>query len=155
TAPTGALANSGWQYQAYTQDSLGTANYLCTPIGPNVFITARHLGTDISVVTFQGTNYQVVSGSVVQYPDYGTNNVPDLEIGRIVGTFPIIADLSTRYIFRRTPSLDSSGHYVNLSTGPSQLIVAFGRGVSGRGPEVYNDPANQICNFDRTLRGWQ
>ena len=38
-APTGSLTNSGWQYEG-----LWSSFYLGTPIAPNFFITAHHIG---------------------------------------------------------------------------------------------------------------
>ncbi len=41
TAPTGALVESGWQYEGLWGSFLGT------PIGPQYFITAEHVGGSI------------------------------------------------------------------------------------------------------------
>lgn len=52
TAPTGALTNSGWQLQGQWGSFLGT------PIGPNHFIAATHVGGDIGqVFTFNGVQH--------------------------------------------------------------------------------------------------
>src|SRR5687768_4489854 len=44
TAPTGALTNSGWQLQGQW------GNFLGTPIGPNHFIAATHVGGSIGQI---------------------------------------------------------------------------------------------------------
>ncbi len=52
TPPTGALAGSGWQYQ-------GTwGGFLGTPIAPQYFIAAHHVGGAVGqTFTFQGLAY--------------------------------------------------------------------------------------------------
>ncbi len=79
TAPTGPLANSGWQYE-------GTfGSFLGTPIGPHYFITAQHLGTQSSVFTFQGLQYDILQ----QFSGPGS----DLRIYRVSQIFPAFAPL--------------------------------------------------------------
>lgn len=75
TAPTGSLANSGWQWVG----SLG--GYQGTPIGPRHFIAARHIGVGV------GTPL-VLNG--VTYPTTAVfdDTVSDLRIFQIDGTFP-------------------------------------------------------------------
>jgi hypothetical protein len=52
TAPTGALAGSGWQFQGQWGGALGTA------IGPQSFVTAAHVGGTVGdTFVFQGQNY--------------------------------------------------------------------------------------------------
>src|SRR5688572_15162061 len=60
TAPTGTLANSGWQYQV---DVAGT--FLGTAVGPNHLLTAAHIG-GTGTVHQNGVAYQA---TFVQ--DYG------------------------------------------------------------------------------------
>src|SRR5215510_11080079 len=51
-APTGALTNSGWQYQGTWSTFTGTV------ISSNAFITAKHVGGTIGdPFTFQGVQY--------------------------------------------------------------------------------------------------
>ncbi len=104
TAPTGPLANSGWQYQ-------GTfGGFLGTPIAPNFFITAAHIGGGPGATfTYQGVNYNLVQGFYDPFTD--------LVIWQVDGTFPSFAPLYT-----------SGGE-----TG--QRLVVFGRGTQ-RGAEV-------------------
>ncbi len=80
-APTGDLANSGWQYQ-------GTfGNFLGTPIAPHFFITAQHIGSAPKFV-FRGANYTLVRS----YDDPGS----DLRIWEVKETFPVYAPLYSR-----------------------------------------------------------
>ena len=77
TAPTGTLANSGWQYQV---DVAGT--FLGTAVGPHHFLTAAHIG-GTGTVYQNGTPYQA---TFVQ--DYG-----DLRLLRVDNTFHSYAPL--------------------------------------------------------------
>src|SRR5438445_10978852 len=45
-APTGAYANSGWQYEGYF------GSYLGTMISPTMFITAQHFGVNSSTFSY-------------------------------------------------------------------------------------------------------
>jgi hypothetical protein len=81
-APTGSLADSGWQWQGYWGSFLGT------PIAPGYFITAGHVGGNVGAdFTFDGQDYSTTA----------TFNDPqsDLEIWQINGTFPTWAPLYT------------------------------------------------------------
>ena len=78
TAPTGSLANSGWQFQGIFGGFLGT------PIASNFFITAAHIG-GASTFSFNGVLYNVVEGYFDPYSD--------LRIWRVEGTFPSFAPL--------------------------------------------------------------
>ena len=82
TAPTGELADSGWQYQGRFGDFLGTA------IGRNCFITAKHLGGAGSVFTFRGVDYPVVERIDDRWSD--------LTIWRVAGELPAFAPLYPR-----------------------------------------------------------
>jgi hypothetical protein len=53
TPPTGALSNSGWQYEASFGPFLGTA------VGPHHFLTAKHVGIASNTFVYQGQNYTV------------------------------------------------------------------------------------------------
>lgn len=80
SAPTGALANSGWQW-------LGIwSSYIGTPIAPRYFITAGHFGGSTNwTFRFADVNYQVVAG----FDDPGS----DLVIWEVAQTFPTYAPL--------------------------------------------------------------
>lgn len=81
TAPTGALANSGWQWQGTFGDYLGT------PIAPRYFITAQHIGFADGKFTYRGVTYNTTD----HYDDPNS----DLRIFKVDGTFPDYAPLYT------------------------------------------------------------
>jgi hypothetical protein len=80
TEPGGAYAGSGWQFQ-------GAWNgFLATPIAPNFFISANHIGGAVGgSFQFQGTSYLADA----TYPIPGT----DLRLWRVTTTFPAYAPL--------------------------------------------------------------
>ncbi|MEY2496277.1 MAG: hypothetical protein QOJ45_2769 [Verrucomicrobiota bacterium] len=79
TAPIGALANSGWQYEGIFGAFLGT------PIAAHYFITAQHIGVQSSVFTYQGAQYDIRQ----QFDDPAS----DLRIYRVLQVFPSFAPL--------------------------------------------------------------
>jgi hypothetical protein len=82
-APTGALTNSGWQYQGAWSTFNGTV------ISSNAFITAKHVGGSVGdLFTFQGVQY--ITTAAVESPD------SDLRIWRVAGQFPVFAPLYTK-----------------------------------------------------------
>ena len=84
TAPTGAEANSGWQYQGHWSNG-----FEGIPIAPHYFITASHVGGNPgAAIWFRGTNYTTTN----QYDDPNT----DLRIYKVSGTFPAYAQLYTK-----------------------------------------------------------
>lgn len=95
TAPGGALADSGWQYQGLFGNFLGTA------ISPNHFITAAHLSS--APTTFVSKDF-FNGGSDITYTINTTANSgagfwdiagTDLRIFQINGTFSSYAPLYT------------------------------------------------------------
>jgi len=103
TAPTGALANSGWQLQGEWAGA-----FLGTPISSNQFITAQHVGGNVGdTFSFNAANYTTT----------GFVNVPnsDLRIWQVSGTFPTFAPLY------------NSGSDGSETGKP---LVVFGRGVA-------------------------
>ncbi len=83
TAPTGALAGSGWQYQGLF------GSVLATPIAPNYFLAAKHVGGGIgATLSYGGNTY--VADSFVDSP------TSDLRIFHTTGTFSTYAPLYTR-----------------------------------------------------------
>jgi len=107
SAPTGAPAGSGWQYQGQFGAFLGTV------IGSNYFITAKHIGGSVGqTFTFGGVSYTTTA----VFPDSSS----DLQIWQVSGTFP-----SRATIFSGSP-----GSEANLG------LVVFGRGTQ-RGNPVY------------------
>jgi len=107
TAPTGVLANSGWQYEGQFGSFLGTV------IGSNYFVTAKHIGGSVGQ-TFAFNN--VVYTTTAVFPDPSS----DLQVWQVSGTFPIHAPLYA----------SAPGTEVNLS------LVVFGRGTQ-RGNSVF------------------
>lgn len=80
TTPTGALANSGWQYEGQWGSFLGTV------IAPRYFITAAHIGGNVGdQFVFQGRAYTTTA----QFADPYT----DLRIWRVADPFPVYAQL--------------------------------------------------------------
>lgn len=107
SAPTGALANSGWQY---------TGLYGCcmagVPIGPRHFVGAAHVGAGVGAVfSFSGATYRTVA----MFDDTAS----DLRIWQIDGTFPA----------------GSWAPLYRASTEEARRLVVIGNG-NGRGPEV-------------------
>jgi hypothetical protein len=79
-APTGALANSGWELQGSWGIVQGT------PVGPHHFITAFHVGGNVGdVFTFQGRSYVAIA----EHADA----LSDLHLWEVAGTFPVWAQL--------------------------------------------------------------
>lgn len=80
TAPTGTLANSGWQYQGRWGSFLGTA------IAPHFFLAAQHIGGSIGgTFSFNGSNYVTTA----YWDDPGS----DLRLWQVSGTLPNYAPL--------------------------------------------------------------
>jgi len=82
SAPTGLLADSGWQYQGQWGDYLGT------PIAPYAFITAKHVGGQVGgAFTFNQVSYTTTA-----YYDSPTS---DLRVWRVSAAFSDYAPLYT------------------------------------------------------------
>ena len=80
SAPTGSLANSGWQWVGIKGD------YAATAIGPNYFLSAKHIGGNVGdPFVFDGVTYTTVA----YYDDPET----DLRIWQVDKTFPKWAPL--------------------------------------------------------------
>ena len=106
-APTGLLANSGWQFEGQFGSFLGTVN------GSNYFVTAKHIGGSVGQ-TFAFNNLVYTTTAV--FPDPSS----DLQVWQVSGTFPIHAPLYA----------NAPGSEANLS------LVVFGRGTQ-RGNSVF------------------
>ena len=79
-APTGDLADAGWQYEGQYAGFLGTA------VGPHHFLTAQHIGGGVGqAFTYGGQNYATTAFT----------NVPgtDLRLWTVGGTLPSFAPL--------------------------------------------------------------
>jgi hypothetical protein len=82
SAPTGALTNSGWQYEGQWVGFLGTA------IAPQYFVAAHHVGGNIGApFVYQGATY--LTTAFFDDPD------SDLRIWRVCGTFQSYSMLYT------------------------------------------------------------
>jgi hypothetical protein len=81
-APSGALTNSGWQYEGHWYFWLGT------PIAPTFFLTAKHVGGGVGgPFILNGFTYTTVA----VFDDPST----DLRIWQVAQTFPYYAPLYT------------------------------------------------------------
>ncbi|HEY1685379.1 MAG TPA: hypothetical protein VGG19_11495 [Tepidisphaeraceae bacterium] len=84
TAPTGKLANPGWDLQGQWAGA-----YSGTPIAPNYFISASHIGGSVGgTFTLNGTQYTTTA----EYKDPSS----DLVVWKIDGTFPTYATIDTK-----------------------------------------------------------
>lgn len=102
--PTGSITNSGWDLEGTWGAFLGT------PIAPNLFVTAKHIGGQVGgIFTFRGVGYTVIDSFV--------DSQTDLHIFKVCGIFPAYAELYT------------SGNEVG------KTMVVFGRGTQ-RGATV-------------------
>ena len=111
-APTGALTNSGWQYEGQWQSI-----FLGTPIAPHYFLAAQHIGGSVgNVFSIGGTNYGTAS--------YADSPDSDLRIWQVMNTFPAYAPL-----------------YTNMNCA-GQLMVVIGRGTQRGGPVIVNGATN-------------
>ena len=80
TAPTGALAGSGWQWVGAWGNMQGT------PIGPRHFLAARHVGGAIGgTFVFSGVSYTTTA--------FFDDTASDLRIWEVSGTFPTWASI--------------------------------------------------------------
>jgi len=83
SAPSGTLYNSGWQWEGKWGSFLGT------PIAPNYFITAGHVGGGVGqIFSYNWKNYSTVG----MWDDPNS----DLRIYKVNGTFPSYAPLYTQ-----------------------------------------------------------
>ncbi len=84
TAPTGELAESGWQYQGLW------GNFLGTPIAAQFFVAAKHVGGSVGDKFLFADNIYTTVG----YWDDPAGG--DLRIWKVDGVFPIWAPLYTQ-----------------------------------------------------------
>lgn len=110
-APAGALVNSGWQYEG------AWGNYLGTPIAPQFFITANHVGgTTNDTFLFNGFPYHPIAA----FKTFDS----DLAIWQVRETFPNYAPLYSS-------SDESNKHF-----------VVFGRGTQRGDPVLVGGQTN-------------
>jgi len=104
TAPTGELADSGWQYEGLFDGFLGTV------IASNYFVTANHISGSVGDVFYFNGNYTTTA--------VFRDTASDLAVWQVAGTFPIQAPLYSSPV----------GSEVNLG------LVVFGRGTQRGDP---------------------
>lgn len=107
SAPTGTLADSGWQFEGSWQVGAGTA------IAPNYFLTARHLGGSV------GDSFTVHGVSYTTTAAYDDPAGTDLRIWQVAQKFTSYAPLYAK----------------SDETGTTSPLVTFGRGTA-RGADV-------------------
>lgn len=80
TPPTGALQDSGWQYEGQWGGFLGT------PVAPHYFIAAQHIGGSIGqAFVYDGVTYTTTA--------YWNDPNSDLRLWQVDGAFPMYAPL--------------------------------------------------------------
>jgi hypothetical protein len=140
SAPAGALAGSGWQYEGQFDGFLGTV------IASNYFVTAKHIGGSIGeTFTLNGVNYTTTA----VFPDPSS----DLQIWRVSGSFPTHAPMFSgpagsevnlglvvigRGRQRGNPvGVGSDSHLGGWLWGTTDAIQRWGTNVVG---SIYTDP---------------
>lgn len=131
TAPTGALAGSGWQYEGNFGAFLGTA------IAPHYFVTAKHLGAGPTQFFYHGVNYTISRS----FADPGS----DLRIFEVAETLPLYAPLYIR-------SDEVGQHLVVIGRGtqrgPDRIVNGQLRGWEyGAGDLVQRWGENQVASI--------
>lgn len=113
SAPTGALADSGWQYEGEFGSFAGTA------IAPNYFITASHIGGSVGqAFTYNGRSYSTTA----MFDDPGS----DLRIWKVDGDLGPYAPVVTSAV--------DAGQQVVINgrgTQRGEAIVSSGGQVAG------------------------
>ncbi len=130
TAPTGPLADSGWQFQGLWQGYLSG-----TPISPSYFITAQHAGGVVgSEFVLGGFTYHTTAA----FP----HPTADLTIWQVDGTFPSYAPLYTgsdevgqsAMLFGR--SAERGARVIVPGTSPAELDGLRGWNWGGASPAL-------------------
>ena len=120
TPPTGALTNSGWQYEGQWGGFLGT------PITPQYFIAAKHVGGSVGqTFTFNCVSYKTTA----RWDDPNS----DLRIWKVNGVFPNYAPLYS--------TSDETG----------KPLVVIGRGTQRGNPVTVTNAQTQTP----AIHGWK
>jgi hypothetical protein len=137
-APTGDLANAGWQYGGQF------ASFMGTPVSSQFFLTAQHIG-GASTILYNGVTYNIDQsynvGGAGNGPGYVSEPGTDLRLWKITGTFPTYAPLYNT-------AVDGS------EIGRNMLVV--GRGTE-RGDPVYGETSQDTGSSSGRsgeLKGW-
>jgi len=117
TAPTGTLANSGWQWVGYWGSFQGA------PIGPHHFLAARHIGGTV------GDPF-ILNGVTYTTTAVFDDTLSDLRIWQISGTFPTWAPL-----------------YRNSDETSRSLIVFGRGWTRGAEVREVTDAKNTLCGW--------
>lgn len=145
TAPSGDLANSGWQYQGLWGDFTGT------PIATFFFISAKHLGHQGSF-HWNGKTYSVVA----KFDDPQS----DLTILQVAEAFPSFAPLYSRTDevgqriaefgrgTQRGASITVSGQLKGWRWGGSDAVLRWGENVVSGTYPFGADNELLFANFD-------
>ncbi len=149
TAPSGPLANSGWQYEGYF------GSYLGTMISPNLFITAAHIGVASSTfsydMTFSGTSTVTYNIDSSFNSGVGYYNIPgtDLNIfqvsGGIFSTYaPLYTGSSTTLAFADIGRGTQQGAAVTSAGGAitNGWLWGIGDGVARWGQNTFTGSVN-------------
>lgn len=151
TEPTGPLAGSGWQYEGTFGSSLGT------PIAPQYFLSAKHVGLSGPTIVFRGESYTVATG--IGEPKGEPTG--DLVMWRITGTFPDFAPLYSKKDEVGKPLVvigrgTQRGSGVFLNSVPKGWMPGNGDGVQRWGEntvssiyEYHPDDDLIVANFDQ------
>jgi hypothetical protein len=116
-APTGSLTNSGWQYEGQWNTGVDNYNYLGTPIAPQFFAAAQHVGgTNGEAFVYNGFTYHTVAS-------FDCPN-SDLRIWQVAETFPSYAPLYTN------------------SNEVGSVCVVIGRGYGRSNPVIVSGVTN-------------
>jgi len=120
TPPTGALAQSGWQYEGQWDGFLGTA------IAPHYFLAAQHIGGSVGdTFTFNGSNYVTTA--------YWNDPGSDLRLWQVSGTFTNYAPM----------------YSVNDEQGKSLVVIGRGtqRGAAVMVTSTSPDTTNAVSTL--------
>ncbi len=149
SAPTGALTNSGWQYEGLWQ------NFLATPIAPTFFLSAIHVGGSTSdVFQLNGVSYHPVT-------NWDCPN-SDLRVWQVAETFPSYAPLftgtnevnQTFVVFgrgtQRGDAVNVGGQLKGWKWGTGDGSVRWGQNITS---QIFTDPGLGqflVAFFDRS-----
>lgn len=141
TAPAGALADSGWQWQGRWGAFLGT------PVHPKFFLTARHIGGSIgSALLLNGRSYVTtaftnVPGSELrlwricdEFAQYAPLHTNGTAVGRSLVWFGRGTQRGTEVLFTNDTTVELRGWRPGASDG----VLRWGQ---NRVEGIYEDPA--------------
>jgi hypothetical protein len=143
-APTGKLVDSGWQYEGQWAGA-----YTGTPIAPDYFITASHIGGSVGgTFTLNGVDYTTTA----EYTDPDS----DLRIWKVDGTFSSYATLDTKknevgkqtIIFGRGTdrgdAITSKKKTIGWEWGSSDDSLSWGTNTIAAAPKISGDNLLEI-----------